>query len=213
MPRLTFAVVTGLLAIAHLLRDVWGVVTVHATAVIAANTETGRRVGTLGEVHAVAGASPRQQAYLSRPHIAALQNGVVCLYGRLVPPSFAGYDWRGRRINEISLERLVPPTALGNARSHYAHALPEGQLSYSETATALAAEPDGTHLLIGLASPLMSRVDLDGRVLATFIPVSQDGREVALTDIAMADAGTGYAISGSLGVFAFDLPASVRNGH
>lgn len=203
-----FAVAGTPLSITHIKNDIWGVVTVHSRNVVTAYTHLGQPRGVFGEVHQVQGASARQSAYLSRPHVASLGDGdeVICLYGRLLPPQLARYGATNNRVGEVSLLDLIPQPLLDNSRRYYARALPQGQLAYSETANVLAVEPARRSLLLGLPTPLVYRIDLDGRVLASWIPVTDDGRKVALGDIAVASRTKGYGISGNLGVFEFDLP-------
>ena len=203
-----FPVTGGPLSITHLRQDVWGVVTIHSRNAVVAYSHLGQQVGVFGETHRVQGTSARQSAYLSRPHVASLGEGneVLCLYGRLLPPRLSRYGVTNRRISEISLLHLIPKSLLDDSHRYYARALPQGQLAYSETANVIAVEPERRNLLLGLPTPLVHRIDLEGRLLASWTPVTEDGREVALTDIAVTRRGTGYGISGSLGVFEFDLP-------
>ncbi len=203
-----FAVKGTPLSITHLKKDIWGVVAVHSRSVVMAYSQLGQPRGVFGEVHQVEGANARQRAYLSRPHVASLGDGseILCLYGRLLPPRLSRYGPTNNRIKEVSLLDLIPTTLLNDSRRYYARSLPQGQLAYSETANVIAVEPERRNLLLGLPTPLVYRIDVDGRVLGSWTPMTEDGRQVALTDIAVTRRGTGYGISGSLGVFEFDLP-------
>lgn len=201
--------VTGTpLRITHLKQDVWGVVTVHSRNAVVAYNHLGQQLGVFGETHQVEGANARQSAYLSRPHVASLGDGseILCLYGRLLPPRLSRYGPTNNRIKEVSLLDLIPTRLLDNSRRYYARSLPQGQLAYSETANVIAVEPERRNLLLGLPTPLVYRIDLDGRVLGSWTPMTEDGRQVALSDIAVASRAKGYAISGNLGVFEFDVP-------